>query len=64
MDNKFHSIQPISDDYSTDGHLVYTKAKEELFDNNFLNESLDAADEITQRTNSWTFIVFILVYIK
>ena len=58
VDDKYYSIQPISDDYSTEGHVVYTKANEELFDKNVLNKNLDAAEEITQRTDGWIYFKF------
>ena len=59
VDNLYYVIEPISDDYSTEGHVVYNPANHASFQNlKFADavESLEVADEITKRKNSFYFV--------
>ena len=52
VDNLYYVVEPISDDYSTDGHVVYNPANHVSFQNFNIadaDESLEVSDEITKR---------------
>ena len=54
MDNLYYIIEPISDEYSTEGHVIFNPANHKWFQNfKFADavESLEGSGEITKRKN-------------
>ena len=54
MDNLYYVIEPISDEYSTEGHVIYNPVNHKRFQNfEFADavESLEGSDDITKRKN-------------